>query len=61
MPDVPFTMSRCPVCRQELTAITRCEKDGHRGHHAHCCPDNRAAPPGQSRPARLLGGLRSRR
>lgn len=56
MTDTPFRVSSCAVCRRELTAITRCEKDGHRAHHAHCCPDNRSSPP-PARPAGRLGAI----
>lgn len=44
MPVAPGTpipqVTYCDRCRRELTAITRCEKDGHRTHHDHCCPGN---------------------
>lgn len=33
------TVRYCSACGDEVTHITQCEKDGHRAHHAGCCPD----------------------
>ena len=33
-------MRLCKRCQgDDLTHITQCEADGHRDHHAGCCPD----------------------
>jgi len=33
-------MRLCKVCEgDDLTHLTQCEADGHRDHHASCCPD----------------------
>jgi hypothetical protein len=34
-------MPKCPYCQEPVDHISRCDQDGHGGHHQGCCPKPR--------------------